>query len=138
MAKDLILRGNLSLGSTPVEDEVTAFILKFTANDVNIPATLTKDNSHAPGARKYTIQIDYLSTDGTDGTLFPILWEAVLTETKELAFSGRMRNGAVSVSNPQWDGVLVVSAADLGGEVENLSTGSLTCTMTGEPVRSTS
>ncbi len=49
-----------------------------------------------------------------------------------------MRNGAIGLTNPEWRGTMVVAAADLGGKVEDLSVGSVTCTLTAEPTRATS
>ena len=135
---DLVLKGTFTLGGTDVSDEVTGVIIKGTANDVQIPATLSAGRTHASGAKKYELQIDYLSTDGDGGTLFPALWAAVLTASKELAFTAQLRDGSTSASNPEWSGTIVVSAADVGGDQETLSTGSLTCTMTGEPTVTTS
>lgn len=132
---DLILRGNVTINSVDVTDEVTGVHINGTANDVVIPATMGTPKSHAPGSTKYTVQFDYLSDDSsTSATLFGILWEAVDSDTKELDWTARLRTGDQSADNPEWSGTLVVSAADVGGQAEDLSSGSLTCTLTGEPV----
>jgi IMP dehydrogenase/GMP reductase len=137
MGTDLVLKGTLSLGGTPVDEETTLVILKTTVNDVVVPATLATGTSHEPGAAKYEIQIDYLSDDADSGVLFPILWAAVATASKELAFTCLFRDGGIGVGNPQWAGTMVVSAADVGGDVEGLSEGSITCVLTGAPVPTT-
>jgi hypothetical protein len=137
-AQDLILKGPLSLGLTSasavdVSCEVTGVTITGTVADVAIPATLCAGKSHAGGASKYEIDIDYLSTDGTGGTLFPLLWSAVITASKEMFFSCNLRDGATSGANPLWSGTFVVGAADVGGDQETLSTGSIKCTMTAAP-----
>lgn len=137
MSTDLVLKGTFTLGGTDVSAEVTAVILKNTVNDVQIPATLAAGKSHAAGASKHEIQIDYLSTDGDTGVLFEKLWTAIGTDAKELAWTCLLRNGAVGVTNPQWAGTLVVSGADVGGDVGALSTGSISCTLTGKPTKVT-
>ncbi len=133
MATDLVLRGTFTLGGTDVSDEVTGVHILGHVNDVQIPATLVTPVSHDGGATKYELQIDYISTDGTDGVLFPALWTAIGTDSKELAWTCLMRAGIESPTNPQWSGTIVVSGADLGGDVETLSTGSITCVLTGAP-----
>lgn len=140
MSSDLILKGALCLkpigGSmTDCSAEVTMVTIKGERADVTIPPTLAAGTSHAAGAQKYSVQIDYLSTDGTTGILFPLLWTALLTPEKTLQFQCTMRDGAKGATNPLWCGEFVVSGADVGGDVEALSTGSITCTMTGAPVK---
>lgn len=134
MATDLILKGALSLGGVDVSAEATGYTIKGFAADVAVPATLSAGKSHAAGARKYELTIDYLSTNGSGGVLFEILYTAILTATKELAFTGSLRDTAPGTApNPLWSGSIVVAGLDLGGDVEALSTGSITCLMTGAP-----
>lgn len=131
---DLICTGTFTLGGTDVSAEVTGVILKGMTKDVAVPATLTAGITHAAGARSYSIQIDYLSDDSsTTATLFGILWAAIATASKELAFTVRFRPGIESASNPQWSGTLVVAGADVGGNVDELASGSITCALTGAP-----
>lgn len=131
---DLICLGTFTLNSVDVSAEVTSVILKGMTNDIAIPATLTAGITHAAGAVKYQIEIQYLSDDSsTTATLFGILWTAIGTASKELPFTIRLRPGVESPTNPQWSGTLVVPGADLGGDVEGLSTGSITATLTGAP-----
>lgn len=134
---DLILTGTLKIATVDVSAEVTQMIIKGAVTDVVVPATLTQGITHAGGAQKYTLQIDYLSDDASTGLLFSLLWTAVATASKEVAYSGRLHPGVVSVANPQYDGIIVVSAAGVGGALEGLSTGTMTCTTTGTPVVST-
>ncbi len=137
MSTDLILTGTLKLAATDVSAEVTGLIIKGTVADVVVPATLSAGISHAGGAQKYELQIDYLSDDSATTTLFGILWTAIASASKEITYSGRLHPGVIGVGNPQYDGSIVVSAADLGGAVEGLSSSSLTCTATGAPVVTT-
>lgn len=132
---DLVCRGTVTLGGTDVSAEVTGFIMKGMTNDVAVPATLVAGTTHAAGAKHYQAQIDYLSDDSsTTSTLFGILWAAIGTDSKELAFTARLRAGAESPTNPSWSGTIVVTGATLGAKVEELSVGSVTCPMTGAPV----
>jgi hypothetical protein len=134
---DLILSGTAIIGGVDCSAEVTLATIKGTVNDVVIPATMAADTSHAGGAQKYEIQIDYLSDDASTGLLFPVLWAALGSATKEVTYSIRLHPGAIGVDNPQYDGSFVVSAADVGGKEEELSTGSATFTCTAAPVKTT-
>lgn len=140
MATDLILKGKFLLGGsfTDVSDEVTEVRLKAAVTDVAIPATLGTPKSHAGGSTKYEITVGYLAEDGSTGVLFGLLWAALGTASKELAWKCNLRDGATSGSNPQWQGVLIVSAADLGGDQETVSEGSITCTLVARPSKATS
>ena len=137
MATDLILKGTFKIGATDCSADVTGVHILGTRNDVVIPATLAAGTTHDAGAAKYSLQIDYLSDDADSGILFPLFWTAIATDTKELSFTALLRNGLIGVGNPQWAGTFVVSAADVGGDVEALSTGSLTCVMTDQPAITT-
>lgn len=140
MATDLILKGALKLGAGPtdVSAEVTQVILKGMRADVSIPATLATPKGHAAGSAKYEISIDYFSDDSGASTLFSLLWAAVASASKELAYEVTLRDGSVSPSNPKYSGTLIVAGADLGGDQEALSTGSIKCTLTGKPSVATS
>jgi len=137
MATDLILSGTVKIATVDVSAEVTNVTIKGSVNDVVVPATMSAGITHAGGANKYTIQIDYLSDDASTGLLFPLLWTAVGSASKEVAYSIRLHPGVIGVGNPQYDGSFVVSGADVGGPEEGLSTGSITCTCTGAPVVTT-
>ena len=134
---DLVLRGTVTIGDTTVSPEITGVTIKSTVNDVKVPATFTTGITHLPGAQKFTVTFDYLSDDSGDTTLFNILYAAILTDTKELAFTARLRSGVIGVDNPQWNGTFVAASADVGGEVEALSEGSVTCTLTAAPTKTT-
>lgn len=133
-ATDLVCLGVFKLGGTDVSTEVTAATIQGFTNDIVVPSTLGAPTTHAAGAKHYSIQIDYLADDSsTTTTLFGILWAAVISASKELAFTVRYRPGAESATNPEWSGTLIVSGADIGGNVGELSSGSITCDLTGEP-----
>jgi hypothetical protein len=135
---DLVLTGTFKIGATDCSAEVTGVIIKTLTKDVVVPATLTKPTSHAGGANRYELQLDYLSDDATSGIIFPLLWGAMSSATGELSFTVLLRAGAIGVGNPQWAGTIAVSAADVGALEEELSTGTSTHTMTGAPVVTTS
>lgn len=134
----LILRGNFKIATVDQSTEVTAFHVRGIRDTVEVPATLGGPKSERAGGAKYEIEISYLSTDGTDGVLFPTLWTAIGSATAELAWTATLRDGAISAANPQWSGTMVVVAAELGGDAEGLSIGSATFPLTGAPAIATS
>lgn len=135
---DLILvPGLIKIATVDVTAEVTGVHLKGTVNDVVIPATAVAGTSHAGGAQKYEITLDYLSDDASSGIVFPLLFTAIGTASKELTYSFRLHPGIIGVTNPQYDGSFVVSGADAGGKQQELSQGSGTFVCTGAPVVTT-
>lgn len=137
-----IFNGKLSVAdpdqATPslvdVSSEVTKCVLTVQREDQQVPATLSTPKSHGAGSRKAQIEIGYLSTDGSDGALFPLLWAAASgTGSKTLYFEYKVKDTATSSSNPLYWGTFVVSGADLGGDIGSLSEASITCTLTELP-----
>lgn len=141
----LILRGNLRIGTNDttavaVGNEVTDFTVSATADIITIPPTMNNPTGYRGGAAAFSVKIGYLSTDGTDGVLFPILWAAISSPTgnKQLYFEGCLRDAVISAANPLWTGTLIVSGANVGGTVQTVSVDSLTFPLTGAPVIQTS
>lgn len=138
----LILKGNLGLGgsnistASDVSGETTAFKLSFQTDTIEVPATLSAGKTNLAGSVAYSVEIGYLSTD-LAGSVFRILYAAAVSATKELFFVGSMRDGSVGTGNPRYCGTLIVSAADLGGDAEALSTGSVVCRVKGTPTKET-
>jgi hypothetical protein len=143
----LVLVANLKLGaSTGVEEtdegtgvdmtsEVTDFKITGTVNTVVVPATGSTIEHGRGGAADYSVTIGYLSNDIT-GSLFSALWAALSSATHALFFSGTMRGGAPSATNPEWTGILIVTEAIIGGAMKGLSVGSATFPLTGAPTKS--
>lgn len=141
----LVLTGALGLGGTGTDfltgqslhsDEVTSFKVLAAVDTVEVPATMTTPIHGRGGAVDYSVTISYLSND-IASTLFRQLWAALTTSTKTLSFSGTMRTGAISATNPVWYGTMVVTEASLGAAMAGLSTGSATFPMTGAPTKAT-
>lgn len=120
-------------GMVDVSDEITGFQIHFTVDVLDIPATAGQPKSARGGGVQATIEIGFLSTDGSGGTLFPKLWTAAATNAKTLNFIGTMRDGSVGPTNPSWAGTFIVAGADLGGEAETLSVSSQTFPLTAMP-----
>lgn len=139
----LVLTGALGLGGTGTDfltgqtvhsDEVTAFKVTAKVDTIEVPATMTTPIHGRGGAVDYSLTISYLAND-IASTLFRKLWTALTTATKTLTFSGTMRTGAISATNPVWYGTIVVTEASIGAAAQALSTGQATFPMTGAPTK---
>lgn len=124
----LVFKGQLCLSSdgvtyTDVSDETTHASLSFAKDTVAVPATAGQPKTSRGGGTKPPVfNLGYLSTDGTTGTILPMLWTAAGTATKTLFYKLLMRDGGESSTNPMWAGSFIVSGAMLGADAEALST----------------
>jgi hypothetical protein len=136
----LIFKGILCLavagsGSyTDVSDELTAAKIRFAVDEIDIPATAGQPGSTRGGGVMAFLDVGFLSTDGSGGTLYPMLYAAAATATGELDFILRYRDGAKGATNPQWCGTVIVTGGALGGDAETLSADSQSFPMTDLPV----
>lgn len=136
----LLLKGNLALGTTAngvadVSDGITTFKISADRDEVSIPATLATPKSARVGGVKYQIEVGYFSNDESTTGIFGLFWASLITADGLIYFSGSMRDGLVTASNPLWTGSFYVTGASLGGGAEDLSVDSRTFTMTGAPTR---
>lgn len=140
----LILKGNLKLGSSSgtaleVGDQVTAWALKQMRDTIAIPATLAATKSIRAGGESWTLDLGYLSSDGSlTDDVFGILYTQALTDDAQCYFEGSQRNGAVSATNPKWSGTFVVTENQFGGDAEGLSIARFTYQLIARPTRATS
>lgn len=139
----LITGGQFEIGPTGAlvdfSDAVTKVQLLATADEIAIPATMATPKTSRRGGVKYELQIDYFANDtSTSAELFGVLWTAITTGDGDLDFSLKLRTGSVSTSNPQWTGTVAVLAASVGGEIQALSSGSVTLPLIAVPVRAIS
>lgn len=133
----LILTGDLEINDTDVSDQVKGFVVRGTRDSVEIPATLGARKSFKAGADSYEIEIMYLAdVDAT--ALTQIFWTALADTDGTISFGGTVRPGGASASNPRWEGVAVVTATALGGEVNTVAEDSVTFPCTDRPTQSTS
>jgi hypothetical protein len=133
----LIIGGAFTCDGDDFSDAVTHVMLAVDANEVAVPATLANPTSARKGSNKYTLNIGFLSND-LAAELFTKLYDAIDTSDGQLAFTLKLRNEAVSASNPEWSGTFVAIHAALGGDAETLSVDSATFTLLGRPTKATS
>jgi hypothetical protein len=136
------LYGNLALATdaaTPtyldVSNWVTSFVVAVTVDQVEVPTTMATDKTTRPGSKVYTVTLNYLNDAGSN-TVHDFLWTAATTGDGYLNFHANLFDGATSVTNPQWSGTFVVSAAETGGDMGAIGSSSATFTLTGAPTKS--
>lgn len=133
----LILKGNLTIDSTDVSDQVTSFTFNGERDQVNIPATFGQRSSFLAGNDTYTVDIAYLQ-DQDDAALSTIFWDALADADGTIEVAGSFETGAVSASNPLFTATAVVTGAGMGGDVNAVGVDSQTFPLQDRPVKSTS
>lgn len=137
----LVFTGQLCLSSdggvtwVDVSDEVTKAIYHPAKDVVAVPATLGKPKSSRGGGNDPgTLEVGFLATDGTDGTIFPMFWAAAATTAGTLKFALTLHAATGEApANPLWCGEIIVSGAELGGDAEALSESSQSFPLTDLP-----
>jgi hypothetical protein len=117
-------------------DAILSAKISVNVDTIEVPPTLATPKVGRAGSKKYQLDLGYLSNDTSLTTeLFSVLWTAAGTPDCTLVFAFQARDGAVSATNPQWQGYFIVDSASLGGTAEALSEGSGSFQLTAAPVR---
>jgi hypothetical protein len=133
----LILTGDLEINDTDVSDQVMAFTVRGTRDTIDIPATLGTRKTFAGGNDQYEVEISFLQdVDAT--ALTQIFWTALADTAGTITFGGTVRPGGAAAGNPRWEGVALVTAAAVGGEVNTVGVDSVTFPCLDRPTQSTS
>jgi hypothetical protein len=127
---DIQLKGALTIGGINVGDQCSSFVIKTERNSVTVPGTLTNIREvQKAGAKKLSLVINFWSTMAA-ADFWAELWDAIDSNSGELAFTGKMNDAALSADNPEYSGNIVVLALDTGGEVGTLRAQSQTYPIT--------
>lgn len=114
---DVQLTGSLTIGGLDVATTVSSIVIKRTRNSVTVPATLGNiRETQKAGALQEAVEINFFSSLAA-ASLWADLYDAIDTDTAELAFTGRMNAGAVGADNPTFSGTFVVLGVDTGADV---------------------
>lgn len=120
MSLPVQLRGNLKLGAeaplTDVKDYVSEMRIIFARDEIEVPGTLGKPKGKLAGDSEATLRIR-LHSGFTVDSIWSILYAAIMTPASELLFEGSFDPGAISASNMQWEGTVVVLGLETGAEV---------------------
>lgn len=130
----LILTGDLEINGTDVSDQVMSFVIKASRESVEIPATLGTRKTFKAGNDSYEVEFNYLQ-DNDATALTQIFWTALADADGTITFGGTLRAGAVSATNPRWEGTAVVTGMGVGGEVNAVGDDSVTFPCTDRPTQ---
>lgn len=113
----LQLEGPITIGGNDYSDEITSVIIRRRRTGVTAPATYgNARETDAAGAIKEEIQLNFLN--GRAATkVWAELWDAIDTDSAELAFTVRLDSGAIAADNPSFQGTMVVMGVEVGGQV---------------------
>lgn len=113
----LQLEGPITIGAVDYSDEIVRVTIRKRRNMIVRPATFgNRNETDKAGAAKNEIQIDFLN-NRTAATVWAELWDAIDTDSAELAFTARLDDGAIGADNPEFSGVMIVNGVEVGGQV---------------------
>ena len=117
---DIQLKGNLSLGAVDFSASISSMVIKRSRASVTRPPTLANiRETQAAGALQESLEITFFS--GTEAaSVWADLYDAIDTDSAELAFVGNLNDGATSADNPEFSGTIVVLGVDSGADVGSL------------------
>ena len=132
----LILRGNLTIDGESVADQVTSFQFKGMRDQIEIPATFGQRKSVAGGGDSYEAEISFLQDIDAEA-ISQIFWNALADADGTVELAGTLKAGSVSATNPEFTVTALVTAANLGGEVNTVGVDSVTLPCLDRPVKTT-
>lgn len=133
----LILKGNLSVDGSDVDDQVTSFKFMGERDQVTVPATFGARSSSKAGNDTYTVEIAYLQ-DQDSAALTQVFWDALADGDGTVTIVGSFESGAVSASNPSYTATAVVTEVGMGGAVNEVGQDTVTFPLTDRPTKATS
>ena len=113
----LQLEGPVTIGGQDYSDEITSVIIRRRRNIITSPATWGNSREvGAAGALQEEIQINFLNHYAAT-KVWAELWDAIDTDSAELAFTVRGSDAAIGADNPSFEGVMIVTGVEVGGAV---------------------
>jgi hypothetical protein len=131
---EIQLKGNLSIGGTDVSAFVSSMIIKRERVSVTVPPTLGNIREvQKAGALKEALEITFFSSTAA-ASLWADLYDALDTDSAELAFVGNLSDAATGPDNPEFSGTIVVLGVDSGAAVGALREQSQTYPITADGI----
>lgn len=114
---DVQLTGSLTIDSLDCAEYVSKMTIRRTRSAVTVPATLGNIIEHEKaGTLKEVLELEFFSAM-TAGLLWAKLYTALGTNSAEVAFTGRLNDGAQGPNNPTFSGSIVILGLDTGADV---------------------
>lgn len=111
------LEGNITINAVDYSDEITSLVINMRRNTTTRPATFGNANrSQKAGDAENSITINFVN-DVVGAALQQELFDAILTDSAELAFTATLKDAAVGADNPTYSGTMIVTDLDIGGDV---------------------
>lgn len=122
MGQPIQLEGTIELGPvgeslTDFSDDITSLVI--VRGREQVPRQPTFGNAQriqGAGAREDQVTINFLH-DTAASNVWSQLWDALDTDDSVLEFSATLKDEAVSATNPEFTGKIVVTGLETGGEV---------------------
>jgi hypothetical protein len=120
------LEGEIRFGSaltlatmTDYSDEVSSLMLNFTRNQVERPPTYGVPRAEQRlGAETQQATINFFGDESEPTGLWVAFFEALrTTDTGELYFSAKYKEGVASATNPRFEGIIAIADMDAGTTV---------------------
>lgn len=109
------LEGPLTLAGTDYSDEIPVCTIVRRRNMTTKPATWGNARaSQKAGSITESIRMTFLN-DRVAAGVWAELWDAIDTDSGELAFVGRLTTAAVGADNPSFTATIVTPGVEVGG-----------------------
>lgn len=124
------LEGTVTLASTDYSSEITSCVLRRQRRTSVLPPTFgNKIESAKAGAEYNELTINFINEKAAS-KVWSELFDAIDTDTGEIAFTAKLDDGATGSDNPEFSGTIVVTGAEFGGTVGQVNTQSQTFPIT--------
>ena len=112
------LEGNITIGATDHSADITSIVITGTKATTEGGKTFADASPTVEvGGAEYSVTINFNHDEGDASNVFATLYTAFLTDSSEVAFTGTFKDEAVSATNPEWSGTIIVTDLDIGGTV---------------------
>jgi hypothetical protein len=117
---DIQLKGTMTLATVDVSAYVSSAVISRTRQSITRPATFGNiRQTQAAGALVETLTLNFFSSTAA-ASMWADLYDAIDTDTAELAFECTLNEGAAGPDNPEFSGTIVVLGVDTGAAVGTL------------------
>lgn len=128
--EEVQLKFGLTLGSTAYEGKISSMILRTVRDRIEVPPTGgSLQRSAAPGATYQELIITFRSSHAA-ASIWAELWDAIVADDGEVAFSGMKNDGAASADNPVYSGTVRVFQLDSFGTAGQMREQTVTLVVT--------
>jgi len=112
------LEGNITIGATDHSDDITSLVINGTKATTEGGKTFGDASPTTEvGGAEWSVTINFNHDEGASDNVWSTLYTAFLTDSSEAAFTATLKDEAVSATNPEWSGTIIVTDLDIGGTV---------------------